>query len=57
MNNTVISRDEDQFKESTQTLIWKQNLSTQISTPGSCLTEMQLVFYPEDCKKPIKWYA
>lgn len=53
----VISRDEDQFKESTQTTIQKQNLSTQMSISGSSLAEMWFVSYPEDCTKPIQWDA
>lgn len=40
MNSTVISRDEGQIKESTQTAIQNENLSVQMGFPGSWLTQM-----------------
>lgn len=48
MNSTAISRDKGQFKESTEIAIQKENSPVLMSIPGSFLTEMKLVFYPED---------
>lgn len=48
MNSTVISRDKDKFKESTEAAIQKENSPVLTSIPGSFLTETELAFYPED---------